>query len=288
MWAAWRLWASDGRIPPGRWFSARAGPFTGKIFATCRSCPVAAARKFKFQGEAGHATFVRSRGFNVGSNIARLEESVKVSNFFRSRNRLTRARLTYAWSTHARTFFSFLMLACLAVLSARAQSGRFSPYQGESDGVSAGGKWMEFHSEDKMTGAKKVRFELLSNNYLSEDPDYKPRIQFMCSNGKYTSTDFNPGIRLGPPNRPGFWGQPQMEVMVRVDDKHSNHAWNWIRDRFLSVDKGTTRDLIGAHIFNVEIRGRNGPEIAEFSPAGLDLGHIRQTCDLTPRKPGKD
>jgi hypothetical protein len=279
MWAARHMWASDGRIPPGRWFSARAGPFTGKIFATCRSCLVAAARKFKSQGEAGHTTFIRSRGFNVGSNIARLEESVKVSNFFRSRNRLTHACLT-----HARTFLSFLALVCFAALSVRAQNGRFSPNQGESDGVSAGGKWMEFHSEDKMTGAKKVRFELLSNNYLSEDPDYKPRIQFMCSNGKYTSTDFNPGIRLGPPNRPGFWGQPQMEVMVRVDEKHSNHAWNWIRDRFLSVDKGTTRDLIGAHIFNVEIRGRNGPEIAEFSPAGLDLTRVKQACDLAPRK----
>ena len=233
-----------------------------------------AARKFMAQGEHSHATFIRSRGFNVGSNIDQLEESVKVPSLFRSRNRLT----------HARIVFSFLALVCFAVPSVRAQSGPFSPYQGESDGVSAGGEWMEFHSEDKMTGGKKVRFELLSNNYLSEDPDYKPRIQFMCSNGKYRFTDFNPGIRLGPPNRPGFWGQPQMEVMVRVDDKHSNHAWNWIRDRFLSVDKGTTRDLIGAHIFNVEIRGRNGPEIAEFSPAGLDLTRVKQACDLAPRK----
>ena len=40
---------------------------------------------------------------------------------------------------------------------------------------------MVFHSEDKMTGAKKVRFELLADNYLSEDPDYKPRIQFTCT-----------------------------------------------------------------------------------------------------------
>ena len=143
---------------------------------------------------------------------------------------------------------------------------------------------MVFHSEDKMTGAKKVRFELLSDNYLKEDPDYKPRIQMVCTNGKYTAADFNPGIRLGPPNRPGFWGQPQMEVMVRVDDAHSYHGWNWIRNRFLSMDKGTTRALIGAHIFKVEIRGRNGPEIAEFSPAGLELARVKQTCDLTPEK----
>ena len=188
----------------------------------------------------------------------------------------------------AGAFFAALLLVFAAAPLLRAQSRSFSPYQGESDGVSAGGKWMEFHSEDKMTGAKKVRFELLADNYLREDPDYKPRIELVCTNGKYTYTDFNPGIRLGPPNRPGFWGQPQMRVMVRVDDTHSYHAWNWIRGRFLSVDKGTTRKLIGAHIFKVEIRGRNGPEIAEFSPAGIDLARVKQSCDLTPKRTSKD
>ena len=186
------------------------------------------------------------------------------------------------------TFFLALLLVCSAALAVSAQRVAFSPYPGESDGVSVGGKWMEFHSEDKMTGAKKVRFELLADNYLSEDPDYKPRIELSCTNGKHTDTDFTPGIRLGPPNRPGFWGQPQMRVMVRVDETHSYHGWNWIRDRFLSVDKGTTRELIGAHIFKVEIRGRNGPEIAEFSPAGLDLSRAKQACDLTPKKPSKN
>lgn len=187
-----------------------------------------------------------------------------------------------------RAFLAGLVLVCGTALAASAQSGAMSPYQDESDGVSAGGKWMEFHSEEKMTGAKKVRFELLSDNYLSEDPDYKPRIELVCTNNKYAYADFNPGIRLGPPNRPGFWGQPQMEVMVRVDDAHSYHGWNWMRGRFLSMDKGTTRELIGAHVFKVQIRGRKGPEIAEFSPAGLDLSRVKQACDLTPRTPSKD
>lgn len=203
---------------------------------------------------------------------------MKTSEFFNGRQR----------SSEAVCLFAVVVLVLAAAVSVRAQSGSFSPYQGESDGVSAGGKWMVFRSEDKMTGAKKVRLELLSDNYLSEDPDYKPRIELMCTNGKYTYTDFNPGIRLGPPNRPGFWGQPQMEVMVRVDDTRSNHGWNWIRGRFLSVDKGTTRELIGAHVFKIEIRGRKGPEIAEFSPAGLDLARVKQTCDLTPKKPSKN
>jgi len=212
--------------------------------------------------------------------MSRAEEILlKTSQFFERPNR--RAFFT-------NTFFAGLALVGAAALSVSAQSGAISPYQGESDGVSAGGKWLAFRSEDKMTGAKKVRFELLSDNYLSEDPDYKPRIELVCTNNKYTSADFNPGIRLGPPDRPGFWGQPQMEVVVRVDDSHDHHGWNWNRDRFLSMDKGTTRELIGARVFKVEIPGRKGPEIAEFSPAGLDLVHVKQACDLTPRKPSKD
>lgn len=78
-----------------------------------------------------------------------LEESLKTSHSFHERNRLTQAQ----------AFFSILLvLVCAAASSVSAQSGAFSPYQDESDGISTGGKWMEFHSEDKMTGAKKVRF----------------------------------------------------------------------------------------------------------------------------------
>lgn len=191
-----------------------------------------------------------------------------------------------------RAFFATITITCAAVLAAGAQSrvqtGAMSPYQGEGNGVSAGGNWIEFHSEEKMTGAKKVRFELQSDNYLSTSPDYKPRVELVCTNRKYTYADFNPGIPLGPPNRPGFWGQPQIEVMVRVDDTHHYHGWNWIRGRFLSMDKGTTRELMGAHIFKVQIPGPRGPEIAEFSPAGLDLVRVKQACDLTPKKPSKD
>jgi len=89
---------------------------------------------------------------------------------------------------------------------ASAQSGRMSPNQGEQDGVSVGGNWLEFDSTDKMTGANKVRFELQSNNYFKEDADYKPRVNLYCENGKLKLGDFNPGVRLLPPNRPGFWG----------------------------------------------------------------------------------
>jgi hypothetical protein len=169
-----------------------------------------------------------------------------------------------------------------------AQSGAMTPYQGESDGVSAGGKWLEFASTDKMTGAKKVRFEIQSDNYFKEDPEYKPRVDLYCSNGKLKFGDFNPGVRLAPPNRPGFWGQPQLEVMVRVDDTHYFKGWNWMRGHFLSMDKGTIRGMLGAQVFKVELSTRSGRQIAEFSPGGLNLDRIRQACDLTPKKPSTD
>jgi hypothetical protein len=186
----------------------------------------------------------------------------------------------------ARAALLFFVVGAAAL--AYAQSGAMTPYQDESDGVSAGGKWLEFHSNDKMTGAKKVRFEILSDNYFHEDPDYKPRVELFCSDGKLKLADFNPGVKLPPPNRPGFWGQPQLEVMVRIDDAHYFKGWNWVRGHFLSMDKGTTRGMIGAQVFKVELRTRSGRQIAEFSPGGLNLDRIKQACDLTPKKPSKD
>ena len=181
-------------------------------------------------------------------------------------------------------------LAALSLLSAAAlaQGGAMSPYQNERDGVSAGGKWMQFQSEDKMSGAKRVRFELLAENYFREDSQYKPRIELFCEDGKLKLADFNPGVRLPRPNRPGFWGQPQLEVEVRIDDYHSSKGWNWVRGHFLSMDKGTTRGMMGAELLRIALPTRNGREIAEFSPAGLDVSEVRRACDLTPKKPSKD
>ncbi len=183
-------------------------------------------------------------------------------------------------------FLAFLF--ALWTVSAFAQGGSMSPYQGEHDGVTAGGKWMMFEGEDKMTGAKRVRFELLAENYFKEDPDYRPRVELVCENGKYKLASFNPAVRV-PPNRPGFWGQPQLEAEVRVDDAHYFHGWNWEgRGRFLSMDKGTIRGLMQAHVFNIAIPTRSGRQIAEFQPDGLNVDQVRKACDLTPKKPSKD
>jgi hypothetical protein len=203
------------------------------------------------------------------------EVILKVSPLFQKRNQ--GALVTKA-------LFITVILACAAAVAAIAQSS-MSPYQGEGDGVSAGGGWMVFHSEDKMTGAKKARFELLSNNYFREDAEYKPRVELVCTNGKYEYADFNPGVRLALPDHPGFWWQPQMEVRVRIDDFHDHKGWNWVRGRFLSMDKGTIRGMLQSQVFNLEVRTRSGPQIAEFSPAGLDLGQVKQACDLKPEKP---
>ena len=186
----------------------------------------------------------------------------------------------------ARAALFFVVLGAAA--SAYAQTGAMSPYQGEADGVSAGGKWLEFQSTDKMTGAKRVRFQLQSENYFREDSEYKPRVNLICDNGKLKLADFDPGVRLAPPNRPGWWGQPQLQVEVRVDDAHYYKGWNWMRGHFLSMDKGTVRGMMGANIFNIALPTRSGRQIAEFSPSGLNLDRVKQACDLTAKKPSQD
>ena len=195
------------------------------------------------------------------------------------RSSLTPARIASA----AVAIFAGLLLCAV---SAFAQSGAMSPYQGEQDGVSAGGKWMQFASEDKMSAAKRIRFELIADNYFREDPNYQPRVDMICENGKYKVAEFNPGVRLPPPNRPGFWGQPQLEVEVRVDSSHSFHGWNWgPRGHMLQMDKGTVREMLGAQVFKIAIPTRSGRQIAEFSPAGANLDTVKHACDLTPKKP---
>jgi hypothetical protein len=149
--------------------------------------------------------------------------------------------------------------------------------------VSAGGNWTVSSSEDRMTAAKRVRFDLPADN--ARDSDEQARIVLFCTDGKLKLADFRPNLPLSRPNWPGFWGQPQMRVRVRVDDAHDDHSWNWVNGHFLSMDKGTTRELIGARLFRVEFRTPDGPRIAEFSPSGLDLQRMRQACDLTPKKP---
>lgn len=252
--------------------TARKCPSTSRSILISR--PTGADRPF-WAYRAGKTLRNATFRLQVGSILKDVnwEEILNSLSSVRNKNR-------YSWGMCAVLAGLLLMAA-----SAFAQEGAMSPYQDERDGVSAGGKWMEFQSEDKMTGAKKVRFELLSNNYLKEDPDYKPRVELVCKNGKYDYADFNPGARLGRPDYPGFWGQPKMEVMVRIDGSHDHKGWNWIRGHFLSMDKGTIRGALGAEVFNVEVRTRSGFSIAEFSPAGLNLDEVKKACDLTPKKP---
>ena len=212
---------------------------------------------------------------------------MKASRWF-GKTRFGKATRSYLTARAALLSFAVLCFSLGASAMASAQSGAMSPYQGEQDGVSAGGNWLEFDSTDKMTGEKKVRFELKSNNYFKEDKDYKPRVNIFCSNGKYKWAEFNPGMRLVPPNRPGFWGQPQLEVEVRADDVHYYKGWNWIRDHFLSMDKGTVRWMLSANVFNIALPTRSGRQIAEFSPSGLNFDQVKHACDLTPKKPSKD
>jgi hypothetical protein len=135
-----------------------------------------------------------------------------------------------------------------------------------------------------MTAAKRVTFELVSDNSRGNSREAQSHIDIYCENGKYKASEFTPGAMLAPPNRPGFWGQPQMQVTVRVDDAHSNHGWNW-NGRFLSMDKGTVRELLDARVFKIQFLSPGGPQIVDFSPAGIDLRRVSHACELKPSKP---
>ena len=156
-------------------------------------------------------------------------------------------------------------------------------YKRADEQTGAGGKWAEYFAEDRMTGAKRVRFELPAEN--ASDSDEQARVILYCTDGKLNLADFRPNVKLSRPDWPGFWGQPQMHVLVRADSGHSTHNWNWVNGHFLAMDKGTTRELIGARLFRVEFRTPDGPRIAEFSPAGLDVTRVEKACGLKPKKP---
>lgn len=167
-------------------------------------------------------------------------------------------------------------LAILTMLAA------FAPAQ--NNGVPAGGKWMKYETEEKMTGYKRVRFELPADNFL-DNSDRRPLVRLYCVNGKLKLADFRPNFSMAGPNRASFWGHPQMRVEVRIDNYHTKHNWNWVNGDFLAMDEDTARGLIGAQIFKVEFVTKEGPQIAEFTPAGLDLHQVRQACGLKPEKP---
>lgn len=186
------------------------------------------------------------------------------------------------WLRSASKYF-VLVFALFSSLALFAQEPPENLPDQPRNGVSAGGNWTESRSEDRMTAAKRVRFDLPADN--SRNTDDRARIILFCTDGKLKLADFRPNLPLSRPNWPGFWGQPQMRVRVRVDDSHSDHSWNWVNGRFLSMDKGTAREMLGARLFRVEFRTPEGSRIAEFSPAGLDLQRVRDACDLTPKKP---
>ncbi|ABF39291.1 hypothetical protein Acid345_0286 [Candidatus Koribacter versatilis Ellin345] len=151
---------------------------------------------------------------------------------------------------------------------------------------SAGGRWSVFQSEDRMTGAKLVQFELESDNTMP-DSDRRSRVVLFCKNGHYENAEFQPSIRMAGPNRPGFWGQPQMQVRVRADAWHDDKGWNWL-GKALSMDKGSVQRAMGARVFRVEFlaarkKASAQPYIAEFSPEGLNFSQVKASCDLGPK-----
>jgi hypothetical protein len=181
--------------------------------------------------------------------------------------------------TYGLAKYVLLTSILLCLTASRPSHAQYAP---RVTPINAGGNWLEYDSHDPMTDVKRARFELEGNNPL-RDSSKNPKISIYCENGKYLFGHFDPLVRVDP-NRPGFWGQPQVEVRVRVDSHDDRHGWNW-DGHFLSMDKDSVRGLIGATVFKVQMPGPGSPEnIATFSPAGLDLGQFENACHLKPRR----
>jgi hypothetical protein len=178
---------------------------------------------------------------------------------------------------------AWIMAILLSLLCAGSLNAQDDQDDSRDKGVSAGGKWLRYQHEDRMTAEQRTRFELPADD--AADSVDQARIILYCTNGELKLADFRPNVRLGRPDWPGFWGQPQMRVRVRANDSPSDHNWNWVNGHFLSMDKGTTRKLLGAKLFRVQFQTPEGPKIAEFSPIGLDLSLVSKACGLTPKKP---
>jgi hypothetical protein len=185
-----------------------------------------------------------------------------------------------------RNIFNILILALCVALSIKALAQNRPDDRDYDDrwnaGVSAGGNWTVDRSEDRMTAEKRTRFQLRAND--TRDGADRAQVVLYCTDGKLKLADFRPNLRLSRPNWAGFWGQPQMRVRVRADNAHDDRTWNWVNGHFLAMDKTTARRLIGAHLFRIEFRTPDGPRIAEFSPAGLDLKLVHDACGLEPKR----
>src|SRR5580693_8462686 len=92
-------------------------------------------------------------------------------------------------------FVTGLMLLCVAAVLCA-----------QNTGISAGGRWMEYDSQDQMTLVKTARFELPADNSLPGS-EASPKVILFCTGGKLNLADFRPNAMIAPPNRPGFWGQ---------------------------------------------------------------------------------
>ena len=185
-----------------------------------------------------------------------------------------------------RNIFNAVVLALCVSVSIKALAQRppdDRDYDDRSNaGVSAGGNWTVDRSEDRMTAAKRTRIQLQAND--TRDSEERAQIVLYCNDGELKLADFRPNLRMSRPNWASFWGRPQMHVRVRADGWHDEKNWNWVNGHFLAMDKGTTRELIGAQLFRVEFNTPDGARIAEFSPAGLDLKLVHGACSLTPKR----
>ena len=66
------------------------------------------------------------------------------------------------------------------------------------------------------------------------------------------------------------------------------NGWNWVRGHFLSMDKGTTRGMIGAQSFQRSASALAADARSPSSrPAGLNVDEVRKPATSRQKSPAK-
>jgi hypothetical protein len=184
-----------------------------------------------------------------------------------------------------KTFASTLLF--LVAFSTMLLAQNYPPAQDSpSRTVDAGGKWTAHITEDKFTSKPFTRFELTGDESItggqeSGYPSFEIDCAFKDGKVRWVTSRLNSSVALGPPNMPSpLTGAPEQIVKLRANDKYYNHHWVMgPRAHSFFVDKDATKEILRSTNARVEFRDRaNRPQVAIFSPAGLDRELLKKSC----------
>jgi hypothetical protein len=156
----------------------------------------------------------------------------------------------------------------------------------------AGGKWIYARVAEPLTGQLSDGFRLDANEPL-EDPlkggtSGVPSLTFFCSDGRWTGAILDTTFKLGT-GRSGLSAlravgsnfPPYQKVQLSTDSKVHDHMWFISQNDYQSfiVDGNSVKDFLQSNDARIQFLAYGKyPEVATFSPAGLDTAVLTSVC----------